>query len=103
MARPASTAHMTYPEYLAAEPAGEVKHEYLNGEVWAMPGGTPEHGALAIAFASELRTALQGKPCRVYSSDVRVRILATGLSTYPDISVVCGTLETAPDDHDAIT
>jgi hypothetical protein len=45
---------MTYAEYLAAEAVSEVRHEYLNGEVWAMAGGTPEHAALAAAM---LRTA----------------------------------------------
>lgn len=94
---------MTYAEYRAAEVAGLTRHEYLNGEVWAMAGGTPEHSALAVAIGGELRNALRGKPCRVYSSDLRVRIGDAGLSTYPDASVVCGQLETAPDDKDAIT
>lgn len=93
---------MTYAQYLVAEAGSEVRHEYLNGEVWAMAGGTPEHGALALALAGELREALRGKSCRLYSSDVRVRIAGTGLTTYPDLSVVCGQLETAPDDPDAI-
>jgi Uma2 family endonuclease len=94
---------MTYAEYLAAEATSEVRHEYLNGEVWEMAGGTIEHAALASAIAGELRTALAGKPCRTYSSDLRVRIPETGLTTYPDLSVVCGHLETARDDEDAIT
>lgn len=103
MARRAPAIRMSYAEYLAAEAPSDVRHEFLAGEVWAMAGGTPEHGALAAALIGELRTALRGKPCRVYSSDVRLRVLATGLSTYPDLSVVCGNLETAPEDPDAIT
>jgi Uma2 family endonuclease len=94
---------MTHSEYLAAEAVSEARHEYLNGEVWQMAGGTPEHAALALAVGSELREALRGKPCRAYSADLRVRIVETGLSTYPDASVVCGQLETAPDDPDAAT
>jgi Uma2 family endonuclease len=94
---------MTYAEYLAAEAAAEVRHEFLNGDVWAMAGGTPEHAALAAALIRELGAALRAKPCRVYTSDLRVRILETGLSTYPDVSVVCGSAETAPDDPEAIT
>ena len=43
MGRPASSASMSYAEYVAAEAASEVRHEFLNGEVWAMAGGTPEH------------------------------------------------------------
>ena len=103
MARPAPGARMTYAEYLAAEAVSEVRHEYLNGEVWAMAGGTPEHAALAAAMILGLGAALRGKPCRTFSSDLRVRILETGLSTYPDVSVVCGPLETAPDDEHAVT
>jgi Uma2 family endonuclease len=58
-----------------------------------MAGGSPEHGALAAAFLRELGAALRGKPCRVFSSDVRAAIPETGLTTYPDASVVCGRLD----------
>jgi Uma2 family endonuclease len=103
MARPAVVVRMTYAEYLAAEAAADVRHEYLGGEVWAMAGGSIEHGALAMAVAREIGQALRDKPCRVSSSDVRLRIPETDLATYPDLSVVCGELRTAPDDSDAIT
>ena len=102
MSEARQTARMTYPEYLVMERTSEVKHEYVNGEVYAMAGGTPEHGRLAVAFAAVLRNALTGKPCVLYNSDVRVRVEATGRSTYPDLSVVCGRLERASDDPDAI-
>jgi Uma2 family endonuclease len=102
MSRPQPVGHMSYAEYLAAEAKSDVRHEFLAGEVFAMAGGTPEHGALAIAFASELRNALRGKPCRVFSSDVRVRIEATGLTTYPDASLVYGELQTSAQDPNAI-
>jgi Uma2 family endonuclease len=94
---------MTYSEYLAAEARSEVRHEYLGGEVWAMAGGTIEHGGLAVALAREIGLALRSKPCRAFSSDVRVRIPETDLATYPDLSVVCGQLERATDDGEAIT
>lgn len=97
-----SAVSMSLREYLAAESTSEARHEFLDGKVFAMAGGTPAHGALALAVGAELRNALSGKPCRVFNSDVRVRIDATGLSTYPDASVVCGHLETAADDPDAI-
>jgi Uma2 family endonuclease len=93
---------MTYLEYLEAEVTSDVRHEFLNGEVWAMAGGSPEHAALAAALIRELGTSLRGTPCRVYTSDLRIRILATGLSTYPDVTVVCGDVQTAPDDRDAV-
>jgi len=101
MGYPAPSGRMTYAEYLAAEAVSDVRHEYLNGEVWVMAGGTPEHAALASAINRELGVALRGKPCRVYSSDLRIRIQDTGLSTYPDVAVVCGQLATAADDEDA--
>lgn len=94
---------MTYAEYVASEAASPLKREFIRGQVYAMAGGTPEHGALAAAVIGELRAALRGKPCRVYSSDLRVRIPDTDMATYPDASVICGRLETASDDpHAAI-
>ncbi len=80
----------TYSEYLAHEEASNVKLEYLDGEIYAMAGGSPEHASLAVAIASSLRSQLEGKPCRVFSSDLRIRVAATGLATYPDVSVVYG-------------
>jgi Uma2 family endonuclease len=98
----AVNARMSYPEYVAAEARSDTRHEYLRGEVFAMAGGTPEHGALAMAIGARLVDAARGKPCRVFGSDVRVRVVATDLATYPDISVVCGKLERAADDEYAI-
>jgi Uma2 family endonuclease len=94
---------MTYAEYLAAEERSSTKHEYWAGEIRDMAGGTLEHAALAAAFAIQLGIALAGRPCRVFSSDARVRIRADDVSTYPDVTVVCGRLETAPEDAHAIT
>lgn len=94
-------ATMSFQEYLAAESRGEIRHEFLDGKVFGMAGGTPEHAALAAAVIGELRNALRGKTCRVFTSAARVRVPATSLSTYPDASVVCGHLETDPDDPNA--
>ncbi|WP_181233150.1 Uma2 family endonuclease [Enhygromyxa salina] len=70
---------MTYAAYLAAEELSSTKHEYLRGEVHAMPEGTPERAALLAAVVTELSVALRGRPCRVYSSELRVRIDAADL------------------------
>lgn len=102
MARSAPVARMSYAEYVAAEQRSEIRHEFLDGEVFAMAGGTPLHAALAAALIQQLGNALRGKPCRVYSSDLRVRIRETGLTTYPDLSVVCGKLETDSEDPNAV-
>lgn len=95
-------ARMTYPEYVAFERKSETKHEYLGGEVFAMAGGTVEHGALAAAVTIAIGNALRGRPCRALSSDVRVRIKSTDLSTYPDLTVVCGKVQTDDDDADGV-
>lgn len=92
----------SYAEYLAAEEKSDVKHEWLNGEIFCMAGGTEEHARLALNMGAELRAALKGKPCKVYSSDLRVKVEETGLCTYPDVSVACGHVETAADDRHAL-
>jgi Uma2 family endonuclease len=89
--------HYRFAEYLALEEASNTKHEFLDGEIYGMAGGTPEHAALSVAVSSALLTQLRGGPCRVYSSDLRVRVLATGLATYPDVTVVCGELKRDPE------
>jgi Uma2 family endonuclease len=97
MATRAALHRYSFADYLAFEEASTTKHEFLNGEIYGMAGGTPEHAALAVAVSSALLTQLRGGPCRVYSSDLRVRVLATGLATYPDVTVVCGELERDPE------
>jgi Uma2 family endonuclease len=97
MAAPAALHRYSFADYLALEEASNTKHEFLNGEIYGMAGGTPEHAALSVAVSASLLAQLRGGPCRVYSSDLRVRVLATGLATYPDVTVVCGELERDPE------
>jgi Uma2 family endonuclease len=94
---------MTYDEYVTLEERSEEKHEFLRGEIVLMAGGTPEHAALASALTIALGNALRGKPCRVFSSDLRIRVRETELTTYPDLTVVCGRIELASDDRHAVT
>jgi Uma2 family endonuclease len=63
-----------------------------------LAGGSPEHAALASALTITIGAQLRGRPCRVHSSDLRVRLLATGLATYPDVTVICGQVQLDPDD-----
>jgi Uma2 family endonuclease len=79
-----------------------VRHEYLDGAIYAMAGGSPEHAAVAVNVSTLLNVGLRGRPCRVHSSDLRVRISDTGLETYPDVTVVCGRAEVDPEDPNAI-
>jgi Uma2 family endonuclease len=103
MPAPARKLTRTFAEYVALEAKSETKHELVNGEIYAMAGGTPEHSRLAANVIGELRAALRGRPCVTFTSDLRVRVLATGLATYPDASVVCGRLEVDPDDKNTVT
>lgn len=93
----------TYAEYLALEAASNVKHEFHQGHIYAMAGGTPEHAALQVAASGLLFGQLRGGACRAHSSDLRVRVLATGLATYPDVTVVCGRSERDPEDVNTVT
>ena len=102
MAEPARQLNLTHAEYLAQEEASGTKHEYLNGEAFAMAGGTVEHGALAANVIGELRAVVREKACRVLTSDVRLHVEATGLTTYPDASVACPPIETAAEDPHAV-
>jgi Uma2 family endonuclease len=79
-------------EYQAMDAASEVKSEYFRGEVFAMAGGTPEHSLICANFIGESRAALKGKPCVVYTSDLRIKVDRTGLYTYPDSAIICGEL-----------
>lgn len=93
--------HYTYAEYLAVEEESPVRHEYLDGEIYAMAGGSPDHAALAAAVIGLLGPQLP-PGCRTFTCGLRVRVAATGLSTYPDAAVICGRTERAPDDHLAV-
>ena len=97
MPAPAGLHRYTYADYLALEAASNVRHEFLAGEIYGMAGGTPEHAALGMAVGSALLAQLRGGPSRVYSSDLRIRVLATGLATYPDVTVLCGEPQRDPE------
>ncbi len=100
--QPAPYHSHTFREYVQLEEFANVKHEYFNGEIYALAGGTPEHAALAMAIGSAFITLLRGSACRVFSSDLRVRVSATGLATYPDVTIVCGEQQRDPEDKSTI-
>src|SRR4051794_20961129 len=82
--------HYTTEEYLAFEREAEIRHEYCNGEIFAMSGGTREHSLIAGNLVTALNIRLNGTSCEVHGSDMRVKVNRTGLYTYPDVSIVCG-------------
>jgi Uma2 family endonuclease len=92
----------TLDEFVRLEEYANVRHEFMDGQIYAMAGGTPEHGTYAANLIGLLTAQLADKPCRVQTSDVRIRVKETGLDTYPDASVVCGREERDTGDPNAI-
>ena len=88
--------HYTLEDYLSVEETSDVRHEFVDGEIFAMAGGTPEHAALSAAAVIVIGSKLRESRCRTYSSDLRIRVVATGLATYPDAAVICGAIERDP-------
>jgi Uma2 family endonuclease len=80
---------LTPEEYFAWEEQQEVKHEYFDGEVYAMSGGTQNHGRISIRVVSLIDSHLGEGDCQTFNSDVRVKIQDSEKYTYPDVSVTC--------------
>lgn len=91
-----------YEEYRRFEESNPAKHEFVDGHILAMAGGTPARARLQAAVLFALERRLEGRPCQPFPSDLRVRVRKTGMATYPDVTVVCGAIETDPDDPQAI-
>lgn len=87
---------VTEEEYLQHDLSHEGKHEYVNGEMWAMAGAHGVHNLLTMNVGIAMGQRLRGSGCRALSSDMRVRVTETGLYCYPDLTVVCGKPEMAP-------
>ncbi len=98
----AKRLHYGYDEYLRLLEQSDFKLEYGDGVIYAMAGGTRAHAALGAACSRILGQALLGR-CQVFSSDLKVRIESSDLSTFPDLSVVCGAQVSSPIDPHALT
>jgi len=90
MSSAASRLRYSPQEYLARERTSPIRHEYDNGEIFAMAGASRRHNLIAENLSREIGNQILDRPCEAYSSDMRVWIEATGLYTYPDFVVVCG-------------
>ncbi len=80
-------ATLSPEDYLAIERSATSKHEYFQGEIFAMGGASPAHNLIVTNTVRELSTQLKKKPCRVYANDMRVKVDASGLYTYPDLVI----------------
>lgn len=86
----------TYADYVGVEMTSSTKHEFLDGEIYAMAGGTEDHSALAAEVVRTLGNAIGDRPCRVHTADLRVYVESSGLATFPDASVICDPLQKHP-------
>jgi Uma2 family endonuclease len=93
MSEPRRLHRYTYADYVALEMISADKHEFLDGEIYAMAGGSEEHSALAAAMVHALVNAVGDGPCPVHTSDLRIYVEDAGLATFPDASVICGPLQ----------
>ena len=81
---------LTEREYLELERKSEIRSEYIAGRIYAMSGASRRHNLIAGNLYREISSALRDRACEAYMSDMRVKVAATGMYTYPDIVTVCG-------------
>jgi len=93
--------HYSYQEYLVAARDSAIKLEFADGEIHAMAGGSKRHNALALRIGAAIHTT-QRSGCIAFQSDQRVRITALNRAVYPDVTVVCGEIDTDPEDTETI-
>ncbi|MEM9674639.1 MAG: Uma2 family endonuclease [Cyclobacteriaceae bacterium] len=93
---------LTLVEYNQLEEENQQRYEYYQGEVFAMAGGDPKHGAIASNILALLHNALFDKDCTVFNSDVKFHIESENKSHYPDVSVVCGPAQRSEKDTRAL-
>lgn len=94
--------YVTPEEYLALERKAEFKSEYMDGVVYAFAGCNQRHNLIATNLIATLGTQLRGRPGKVYSSNLRVRVPKSNCFFYPDVSVVCGDDEVGDDEQDVL-
>jgi Uma2 family endonuclease len=90
MGLPKRERFYTPEEYLAFERASKTKHEYLNGQIYAMAGGSPPHNQICFNATVALGLQLRGTSCIGYTSDQKIRTDPMDLFSYPDLTIVCG-------------
>jgi Uma2 family endonuclease len=94
--------YITEQEYIEFERASTSKHEYFDGQIYAMTGASRIHNLIAGNTLATLHGQLRRKPCQVLPSDMRVKVMRTGLNTYPDLVVICGEPEFTDDVFDTL-
>lgn len=99
---PKEIPYISKEEYLDMERDSEQRHEYYDGEIFAMAGGTPNHNRIVLNLANSLNVRFADRECEAFASDVRVELDKDRHYAYPDVVVVCGGLEFADNREDTI-
>ena len=94
---------MAPKEYLEFDRASDIKHEYFNGQIFAMTGAKKNHNLINTSLTANLVNRIGNSTCRVFSNDMRVKIESESGYAYPDIAVACGNLEFEDDQLDTLT
>ena len=94
--------YLTPEQYLEIERKAEFKSEYYQGEMFAMAGAREPHNLIVFNVATALGPQLRNRPCRAYVADMRVRVNATGLYTYPDVTAVCAEPQFLDENRDTL-
>jgi len=81
--------HISLGEYLAIERGSEMRHEYFDGQMFAMTGASRRRNVITLNVGAKIHAHLQGQSCEAYVNDMRVKIDSSGLYTYPDVVIVC--------------
>ena len=98
----AELKYCTEQEYLDAERIALDKHEYYKGKIFAMSGASIPHNIIAMNCSIDMGIKLKGKNCKPFGSDLRIHIPKNSLYTYPDLSIICGEIETTDDKFDTV-
>lgn len=110
MSLPQAQIRYTEDQYLSMERESEERHEYLDGQIYAMAGESPEHGAICTNLTGEIRNQLKGTRCQAFAKDTRVRsgplprrrYSQKGLYSYPDLVIVCGEHQFLDENRDTL-
>ena len=94
---------LTPEEYLAFERRAEIRHEYADGELFAISGASRYHNKIVVNLSREISTRFKGRPYSVYTNDMRVRIDGTVRYVYPDLVAVCGPERFDDNEQDTLT
>ena len=93
----AQLAFTSEADYLAGEELPGLRHEYVQGEIFAMTGASKTHGTIIGNVLARIRNHLRGTPCRIWAADMKVHIASAGCYYYPDLVASCSPNDLAPD------